>query len=43
MGELRVHGFLYYRVPRGLRTREVRKKVHDAVEEVLQATVSVSR
>ena len=33
MGELKVHGFLYYRVPRGLRTREVRKKVHDAVEE----------
>jgi len=32
MGELKVHGFLYYRVPRGLRTREVRKKVHDAVE-----------
>lgn len=36
MGEIKVHGFLYYRVPRDFRTREERKRVHDAVEEVQQ-------
>lgn len=33
MAEIRVHGFLYFRVPPGFRTREEHKKVHDAVEE----------
>lgn len=33
MGEIKVHGFLYYRVPRDTRTREERKRVHDAAEE----------
>ncbi len=33
MAETKVHGFLYFRVPPGFRTREERKKVHDAAEE----------
>ncbi|MFQ5656710.1 MAG: chlorite dismutase family protein [Candidatus Methylomirabilales bacterium] len=32
MGEIKVHGFLYYRVAPGSRTWEERKKVHEAVE-----------
>jgi len=33
MAEIQVHGFLYFRVPQGLRTREVRDKVRGAAEE----------
>ncbi len=32
MGTIKVHGFLYYRIPQGFRTWQERKRVHEAAE-----------